>query len=269
MPSLCVVVRHDRRNRPAETFDERFDAAKEEQTVLDQRPTHRAAKLVPREVWLAERIEVVRCVESVVAKVLVGAARVTVAARLRQDIDLTAGDAPELRAVGICLDAKLAHGLHSQGGAGSAPCRAVGEVVLQRTVEQVDVRARVLPVDADAEPVRHHRAAIAMRIREHARLQQSEVRVVAAVERQRLDRLGGNEVAELRPRSADDRHGGLIVNGDGFLRRRSRARCEGDVIRNRQRYGAPMRRGSPASSARNVIVCQAAGRRRRIGPHCR
>ena len=78
--------------------------------------------------------------------------------------------------------------------------RAVREVVLQRAVEQVDVRAIVLPVDAHAEAVRHDRAAVARRVRQHARLQQREVGEVAAVERQRLDRLLADQEAQLRRR---------------------------------------------------------------------
>ena len=69
---------------------------------------------------------------------------------LRDGVDLPAGVAAELGAVGVGLDAELADGLDAEHGAGGAPRRAVGEVVLRRAVEQVDVRARVLPVDAHA-----------------------------------------------------------------------------------------------------------------------
>ena len=71
--------------------------------------------------------------------------------------------AAEFGAVRVRLDAELADRLHAERGAGGAAGRAVGEVVLQRAVEQIDVRARVLAVDAHPQAVRDDRAAVAVR----------------------------------------------------------------------------------------------------------
>ena len=159
-------------------------------------PTVRA-ELVAMEVGLLAGVEIVAGVERVVAVELVERAVDAVGAGLGQHVDLPARVAAELGAVGVRLDAELANRLGAERRAGGAARRPVREVVLQRAVEQVDVRARILSVHAHAEAVRHDRAAVAMRIGEHAGLQQREVGVVAAVERQLIDRLRPDEVAQL------------------------------------------------------------------------
>ncbi len=78
------------------------------------------------------------------------------------------------------------------------PGRAVREVVEQRAVEQVDVRARILPVDAHRQPVRDDRSVVPIRKGRHRGLERHQVRVVAPVDRDLLDRPAVDEVAELR-----------------------------------------------------------------------
>ena len=92
------------------------------------------------EVGLRAGVEVVPGVERVVAVILEQAAVEAVGAGLGQHVDLAARVAAELGAVGVGLHAELADALHAERGAGGAAGRTVGEVVLQRAVEQVDVR---------------------------------------------------------------------------------------------------------------------------------
>ena len=218
------------RDRLAEPLDEGLVAEEEEGAVARERSAERAAELVAVEVGLVVGVEEVARVERVVAVELVDAAVELVGARLGQDVDLPARVAAELGAVGVRLDPELANRLHAERRAGGAAGRAVGEVVLQRAVEQVHVRARILTVDAHAEPVRDDRAAVAMRKGQHARLQQREVGVVAAVERQLLDRVGPDEITELGAGGVHERR----VAGDRHFDRRV-ADLERDVQRERLR----------------------------------
>ena len=163
-------------------------AEEEERAIALDRSADGAAELIAMEVRLVaacRRSSVRRARRCGGTRTAAGEA---VGARLRQHVDLAAGVAAELGTVGVGLDAELADRLHAERGARRAAGRPVREVVLQRAVEQVDVRSRILTVDAHAEPVRDDRAAVAMRKREHARLQQRQVGVVAAVQRQSLDR---------------------------------------------------------------------------------
>ena len=119
---------------------------------------------------------------------------------MRDHVDLAADVAAELGAVGVRLDTELAHRLHAERGAGGAAGRAVGEVVEQRAVEQVDVRARILPVHAHRQSVRDDRSVVPIRERRHPGLQRHQVGVVAPVDRNLLDRPAIDEVAELELR---------------------------------------------------------------------
>ena len=157
------------------------------------------------EVGLLAGVEIVAGVERVVAVELVEGAVDAVGARLGQHVDLPARVAAELGAVGVRLDAELANRLGAERRSRGTAGRPVREIVLQRAVEQVDVRARILSVHAHGQPVRHHGAAVAMRIGEDAGLEQREVRVVAAVERQLIDRFRPDEKTELAAGGVDER----------------------------------------------------------------
>ena len=140
----------------------------------------------------------------------------SIRARLGEHVDLPAVVAAELGAVGVRLDAELADHLHAERRAGGAARRPVGEVVLQRAVEQVDVRTVVLAVDAHAEAMGDDRSAVARRIRQHARLQERQVGEVAAVERQHLDGLRVDQVAQLAglrvDRSRASNYGDFLID---------------------------------------------------------
>jgi hypothetical protein len=186
------------------------------------------------EVRLARGIEVVAGVERVVAVEQEGGAVERVGAGLGEHVDLAAGIAAELGAVGVRLDAELTDRLGAKRGAGGAAGRSVGEVVLDRPVEQVDVRPRILAVDAHAEAVRDDRSAVAVRVGEDAGLEQREVGVVAAVQRQLFDRLRADQVAELAARRVD--RGGVARDRDLFAQA---PHFERDVQDHRLRDGQP------------------------------
>ncbi len=226
-----VVVRHHRADRAAEPLDQRFVAEEEERAIAADRPADGAAELVAPEVRLLAGVEEVAGVEGVVA--VKGEERAVhgVGARLGDGVDLAAGVAAELGAVGVGLDAELADRLDAERGAGGAARRAVGEVVLDGAVEQVDVRPRILSVHAHPQAVRDHRAAVAVRIRQHPRLEERQVGVVAPVERQLLDGGGADQVAQLGARRVDDRG----FAGDGHLFGQA-ADLERDVLDQRLRH---------------------------------
>ena len=112
---------------------------------------------------------------------------------------------PNSARVRVGLDAELPHRLHAERGAGGASRRTVGEIVLQCAVEEVHVGSGVLTVDADAEPVSDDRPAVPVRIGQHSRLQQREIRVVAPVERKGRDCVGPDEIAQIGVGRVDDR----------------------------------------------------------------
>ena len=140
-----------------------------------------------------------------------------VGAGLGDDVDLAAGGAAVLGAVAVRGEPELADRLHPQRGAGGAAGGAVGEVVLQRAVEQVDVGARVLAIDAHRQAVRHHRAVVAVRKRVDRRQQLHQVGVVAAVDRDLLDGPLVGQVAELaglRVHARRAAHGDFLGGAD-------------------------------------------------------
>ena len=143
-----VEVGRHRADGAAEVLAQGLVAGEEEDLIFFDGPPKRPAELVALELGLALGVEEVARVEVVVAVELVERAVEGVAAGLRDGVDLPAEVAPVLGAVGVGLDAELADGLKAERRSGGAPRGAVGEVVLRRAVEQVDVRARVLPVDA-------------------------------------------------------------------------------------------------------------------------
>ena len=200
-----ILVGHRRGDGAPEIFAQAFIAGEIKQLVAPDRPARGDAELVAREVRLAADVEIVLRIERVVAMELVGAAAQRVAARLGDDVDLPAAHAAELGAVGVGLDAELLDGFGAERRAGGAARGAVGHVVEQGAVEQVHVGARVLPVHAHAEAVRHHRPAVAMRIRRDAGLQERQVGVVAAVQRQLFDRAFVDQVTELAGARVDRR----------------------------------------------------------------
>ena len=153
-----------------------------------------------------------------------------VGAGLGDDVDLAAGGAAVLGAVAVRGEAELADRLHPQRGAGGAAGGAVGEVVLQRAIEQVDVGARILTVDAHRQAVRHDRAVVAVRERVDRRQQLHQVGVVAAVDRDLLDGPLVGQVAELaglrvHPRRAA--HGDFLGGADLQRQRHRGALADG------------------------------------------
>ncbi len=173
----------------AEPLDQRLVTTKKEQAVRHDRATERAAELVTGKVRFAQRVEIVRASSASLRWYSIRAAAVSVRARLGEHVDLAAGFPAELGAIGVGLDAKLSDALHAERRSSGAAGGSVREIVLQRAIEQVDVRARVLTVHAHPQAMRHDRAAVPVRIGEHARLQERKIGVVASVERQRFDRL--------------------------------------------------------------------------------
>ncbi len=197
------AVGNEARDRLAERFAQPLVAGEVEQAIAAERAAERQTELVPHEVGLAGGIEVVGRVERVVAVEFEGAAARRVRARFGEHVDLAAVVPAELRAVRVRFDAELADGLHPERRPRRASRRAVGEVVLQRAVEQIDVRPVVLPVDAHPETVRHHRAAVARRKSQDARLQEREIGEVAPIQRERFDRPGVHEIAQLARHGVD------------------------------------------------------------------
>ena len=65
-------------------------------------------------------------------------------------VDLRAIIASELRRIRVHLNSEFAYGCGSQRSVRRAARRAVREVVLQRSIQQVNIRANILPVNADA-----------------------------------------------------------------------------------------------------------------------
>ena len=202
-----VVVRHGGHDRAAKVLAQRFIADEIEEPVAPNRPAQRRPELVAREVRLLPDVEVIARVECVVAVELEDAAVEPVGPGSRDDIDLAADIAPEFRAVGVRLDPEFLHRLHAERRAGRAPGRAVREVVEQRAVEQVDVRARILPVDAHGQPVRDDRSVVPIGKGRHRGLEGHQVRVVAPVDRDLLDRPAVDEVTELRTSGIHERLG--------------------------------------------------------------
>ena len=206
-----VVVGHDGRDGAAEPVPQPLEAYEDERPVVADRRAERGAELVAREVGLRRGIEVVARVEGVVAMVEVAAAVALVGARFRDRVDLPSGAAAELGSVGIGLDPELPDRLGAERGARRASGRPVGEVVERRPVQQVHVGPRVLAVDAHGQPVGDHRASVAMRVGDDAGLQERQVGVVAAVQRQVADRLLAHEIAELAGARLHERR----LRGDG------------------------------------------------------
>ena len=183
------------------------------------------------------------------------AAAEQVGAGFSDDVDLTTCAAAIFGAIAVRGEPELANRLHSQRSPRRAAGRAVRKVVLEGAVEQIDVGARALAVDAHREPMRHHRTVVAVRKGIHGRLQLHQVRIVAAIDGNLFDRpLIGEvrEVARLRAHS-----GGAA---DGHLLRRS------DLQRQVRRAPANVRRRLSAAAPKRLEGCAhlvLAGRQRR------
>ena len=243
--TVVTMVRPRFSNRP-------FVAAEEEQVVGAERAAQRAARLVAAECRLLVDVEVVAGVEGVVAVEQEAGAGEPVGAGLGDDVDLAAGGAAVLGAVAVRGEAELADRLHPQRRAGGAAGRAVGEVVLQRAVEQVDVGARVLAIDAHRQAVRHHRAVVAVRERVDRRQQLHQVGVVAAVDRNLLDGPLVGQVAELaglrvHPRRAAHRD---FLGGADLQRERHRGALADGETQARSAPAAGSRRATRAARTR-------------------
>jgi hypothetical protein len=182
-----VVVRYRRDNRPAQVLLQPLVAREKENPVASNRSSDGAAELIPRELGFPVRVEVVARIERVVPVVLERASTKHVGSGFRDRVDLAADVPAELRAVAVGLDTELPHGFHPERGAGGAAGRAIREVVQQGAVEQVDVRARILPVHAHREAVRDDRSVVAMWKHRDTGLQSHEVGEVPAVDGQPID----------------------------------------------------------------------------------
>ena len=133
------------------------------------------------------------------------AAVVVVGAGLADGVDLPAGVSSKLSSVGICLNSEFSDRLNAQHCAGGAARRPVGEIVLRRSVKQINIGTRVLAVHAHSEPVCDDGSAVAMRVRDYTRLQKRQIRVVPAVQRQLSDGLLAYQVTQFRRLRIDKR----------------------------------------------------------------
>jgi hypothetical protein len=192
-----VVVGDGGDDGAAEAIAEAFVGKEEEVLVLADGAAEAAAELVALEFGAAGGVKEVAGVEVVVAVEVVEAAVELVGAGLGERVDLSAGVAAELGGVVVHFDAKLANGLDAESGAGGRTGRAVGEVVLRGAIDEIDVGTGILAVDAHAEAVGNHGAAIAMRKGDDAGLEESEIGIVATVEGQVAHGGFRDEIAEI------------------------------------------------------------------------
>ena len=188
-----VVVHDGRHLRDPLVLAQALVAAEEERLVLDDGSAERAAELVPAEIRLLV-IEVVLPVEAVVPEELEHRAGEQVGARLGDDVEDAAAGAPVLRAHRVGDDAELLDGLDAGHDAVRARGRVVQCVVVRGAVEREEVLARSgaghgnLGALADIGPL-HARPA-----HDDARLQERELRHIAAVEWHRTELLLGDDV---------------------------------------------------------------------------
>ncbi len=173
-----------------------FVVSEKEHLVLDDGPAERKAELVLLVRLLTEDVESIDGVEFLVAQKLPQIAVDLVGARLDDGVHDGAVAAAEFRAVGIGFDLELGDGIHRWldhiGGAvedvakiGIVVDAVEQKVILQRagavgaeTVSSFDARSRLGGSDARAE--------------------QSELRVVASVQRKRVDAAGCPPVGQVR-----------------------------------------------------------------------
>ena len=166
----------------------------EERLVLHQRAAGGEAELVAAEGRLPG-VEEVPGVQRVVAEVLEGGAVEHVAAGAGDDVEDAARRAPVLRAVGVGQEGELLDGLdpaHQALRAGRVAAQRVQDV---GAVEHVGVLRGARAVHGDLGPLAGQDVALVGACLGRARLQQDELREVAAVEGQGLDLLLRDERA--------------------------------------------------------------------------
>ena len=210
-------VRHRRRERDAEIFLQTLVAAEEEDAIPADRAADRDAELVPLERRRVADVEVVRRVEPAVAEEFERRPVVVVAARFGRDADDAAHRAAVVRRERVRDDAELADRVDAERAVGSGDRRDAGVALHVRAVDQEAVRPAAHPVDVQLHPARARRGARLLREVDDAGLQRGEGDVVAAVQRQLLDRLLRHERGERRRLCIDEHGAGR--HGDAFLRR--------------------------------------------------
>ena len=185
-PRLLRRRRHLPHARHAFAIAQAFVVGEPERAVPDERSANRRAELIalPFGLGRAQRVrEEVVGVERIVAEEFVGAAAHAVGARLDRRVDHRARAAAELRGIGVGLNLELLqrldrrlHELHVF----AAERVRIGDVV--DAVEQEHVVERAVAVDVERALEVHARQP--RRGRQHARREQRELVVVAAVQRQ-------------------------------------------------------------------------------------
>ena len=228
----------------------RLVVAEEEDLAALERTAERPARLVLVEFRAFGR-EVVAGVEVGVAEELEHVAAKHVAARLGHDVDDAAVVVAVFRIEVVRQQPELFDGIEIRHDAGAA----VHPLLDVAAVDVEAVRGLALTADrhdAGIEPARRrdragdagHDDAVGLngRRRDDARLNRQQVRVAAAVERQRRHRLRRHDLAKLRRHGVDP--DGVDRHGDGF---RLLAQLERDVELKRRCRRPPGRRLASAA----------------------
>ena len=202
------VVRHERRVGDAEIFLQPFDTGEEEEAVLANRTAGAGAELVPAERRrFGAAIEEVSRIEGAVAKELESGATQAVRPALGHEADHPAHRPSVVGRIGIGDDAEFLNGFDAQrrfrrrnrGGAGvAAHVGAVKQVAVRSKAHAVDVQLRA--------PVRRS-GAVLLGEAVDAGLEQGEIDVVAAVQRQLGNGLLGDDGRHRRAPRVDQGRG--------------------------------------------------------------
>ena len=214
-----VVVEHGRHLRDPLVLAQPFVAAEEERPVLHDRPAKRSAKLVAPEIRLLV-VKVVLAIELVVAEELERRAGKVIRPRLGDDVEHTSAGAAVLGAHRVGDDAELLDGFHAGHDAVGARRRVVQRVVVGGAVEREHVLARTRSRDRNLGALADVRALHARTAHDDARLQEHELRDVAAVERHRSELLLGDDVGNRAGGGFDERRGALDGNRLGHVAER-------------------------------------------------
>ena len=201
-------------------------AAEEEQAVGFQRAAERAAKLVATEAVVralagrrVDGVEAVGRVEPVIADELEEVAVERVGARLGHRVDRGAG----VHAVAGRRGARFELELLQRVGEGQRQVQVVVRVVVGGAVEHVGDAKALTAGDGNRAPALHAAAGgVERRLRHRRARQRDQVHRVAAVERQRLDALVLDHLADARAARFDQRRGGLHGHRLGDLAERER-----------------------------------------------
>ncbi len=181
------------------------------------RAAGREAELVARERRRIADIEVVRRIELAVAEELEGGSAVIVAARFGRDADHAAHRAAIVGGEGVGDHAELADRVDAERAVGGGDGGDPGVALHVRAVDEEAVRAAAHAVDVQLHAARARRGARLLREVDDAGLERREADVVAAVQRQLLDRLLRHERRERRRLRVDEHGAGR--HRHAFLRR--------------------------------------------------